>query len=144
MIRYYEESIDRKDHFCETTDPKKASHFCLNGGFKQPIADLKYTTGGEMPPAEMVSETTEPLTLPTANYDEQNKSEQKPNVSNDGPLEMPTMNFDEENQPEQQQNADGPLSLPTMNFDQKKQQKKNQQQQNVTDDDSEPLTLPSL
>lgn len=122
MIRYFQEAKDRKDHYCETTDPQKATHFCLNGGFKQPIADLKYTNGGQMPPAETLTEKMEPLPLPTANYDEQeqNQSEQKPNVSNDGPL-----------------------GLPTMNFEQKKQQKKQGQKPIVTDDD-EPLGLPTL
>ena len=93
MIRYYQKSIDGQGSYCES-EAEKASHFCLNGGSMELIANLPDNLPEDN---ELTDNTeTEPLAIPTMNFNEEDdKPKKKVNKNDDDNiLPLPSMNFD--------------------------------------------------
>ena len=79
MIKYLKYFPSRKEHHVVNTQ-KGATHFCVNGGSIQPIAELQ-TTNRQ---AGFNPTTTTPLDLPTMNF-----GDEKQQLGNDV-LDLPS------------------------------------------------------
>lgn len=130
QLKYYQKSIAGTGAYGEVADPKKASHFTVNGGSFRPISEL---------PNVIVNE---PMNFMAQGNVDTNTSEEA--------LELPVLNFEGEQQQKTElqtmQEAECPIMPSTFVPKQEKEKPAVRQGQNVTtlnDNEEEALPLPS-